>query len=427
MLLPSNVHAERILLGGLLVRADRFGEFRDAVTTDDFSLEAHRTIWRSMVDCYGAGSAIDRVTLANSLLFDGKLDSVGGLSYIVSLDEGMPEVFNLGDYVRIVREKATARRVVLRAQVLIDEVLSGAGDIAEVIARADVALGDLAGALKTEREFFTPADVIEEAGGINAYLQARARSGLQSPWPRFNGCTTGLHPGDLFVLAANTGRGKTTFALNWALHAARAGCGVAVFSLEMARQQLADKTIALAGNFDSYALRRENPADMRHRIAEAVSSTVELPLYIRDCGTSVVALPAMVRRLRARIPIGLVIVDYLQLVKAEGRTRAEEVADVTRSLKNMAMELKIPVMALSQFSRVSSKEDGREPKLTDLKESSEIEQAANLVVFLHSGSTKDMKADAPVDVDVVIAKQRMGATLSLPFEWRRDTGVFTEK
>jgi replicative DNA helicase len=277
-------------------------------------------------------------------------------------------------------------------------------------------------------EFLTPLGVIEDAGGIDAYLRVGTEAGVPLPWPRVQELVGGLQPGDLAILAADTGRGKTAAALNIALHTSERGYGTAIFSLEMSRRQVLNRLMALAGRFNGYLFRSRHRTMMDdHHIAEAAGQLSDLPLWIRDStGCTVSGLIGAIQRLRSKHEVRLIVVDYLQLMSGDGRSRVEQVAGIARGLKNAAMELRIPIIALSQLSRDHSKTKAT-PELHDLKESSEIEQAANLVMFLHGETTYSTIPSELLPIDLIVAKQRDGqARVKVPLLFQADCGHFVE-
>lgn len=423
--LPSNVYAERMVLGSIQLHGERFGEFADVLTVTDFAVEKHQRIWAAFRRLHAAGSTIDRVTVAADLHGRGELEAVDGLAYLASLDDGMPELYNLESYVRIVADKSARRQLIHAAHGLIQRACLGEESTAELL---EAAAGMSRLSADSRHPMQSPLDVIQEAGGIDAFLAEGGATGVQYPVARLTGATGGMQPGDLVIVAAGTGRGKTAFALWCAMHAAKLSVGVAIQSLEMSRRQLINRMLASAGGFNSSILRRGNWSLLdHHSIGVAAADVCDWPIYISDSSSGTVAgLVGAVTRMRAKQPIGLVIVDYLQLMTGPGRSRVEQVGAVARGLKNAAMELNLPIIALSQLSRDHQK-NKTTPELQDLRESGDIEQAANAVLFLHGSTAYDSQPSELLALDLIVAKMRDGAAnYKIPLTFRADCGRFSE-
>lgn len=380
--LPSDVYAERVFLGALLLRPNRVAEFVDEIQPGDFSLAKHGLIWHRMVGLYRDAGSVDRITLAGDLHRRGELESVDGLTYLASLDEGLPEIHHVEAYARLIRD-ASIRRRLIHAGSKLQAMATDPGDGAEtILGRARELIAGIESEASGSGEFRTPFDVIQDAGGIDAYLRHGDASGVPLPWPTAQNMIGGLQPGELAILAGDTGRGKTAAALNMALHAAERQYGVAIFSMEMSRRQVVNRLMALSGRFNSFVFRqRQRSMIVEHDIASAAGLLSEIPLWVRDStGCTVARMVGGIQRLRAKHDVRLVIVDYLQLMSGDGRSRTEVVGGIARGLKNAAVELGLPIVALSQLSRDHSKAK-TVPELHDLRESGDIEQAANLVLF----------------------------------------------
>jgi replicative DNA helicase len=435
---PHNPDAERMVLGSILLdAANQFPGVRDSLDAGDFYAEKHRRIYTAMCDMWDGGQCIDRLTVINTLQERGWLQSCEGISGIASLDEGMPAVVNLGDWVRIVRRDAVLRQAQATCLKVAQQIENHEYDAPELIQQAERALAGFGERLADDAGFQTPLQVIEHCGGINEYLDRTRLKGVMTPWPSLNRMTTGFHAGEMIVLAALTGRGKTAFALNAAIHAAQQGTGVALFSLEMSSRELTDRIMSRLGGFDSQFIRRGAfsrtapvpvSEELKYSIQRAYSEAHELRLYIRDKGnTTVPGVHATVRKLMARAPIGLVIVDYLQLMRGVGRfdSRANEVSSISHELKRAAMDLGVPFLVLSQFNRESAR--GNEPpQLSHLKDSGSIEQDANVVLFLHGDANFRERPAEDCPLTLILEKQRNGPTGRIAMWFRPDCGRFTE-
>lgn len=432
--LPSNLEAERLILAQCLMEPSVIETACDALGAEDFTLEAHRLIWEGLNALNSMGERVDRVMVAEWLMQRKSLEAVGGISYMLDLEDGMPRIPNLEGYVRTLRQKTVKRKAMLKCNDLLTRLGTSDEDAGEIFADAESAINKLTGELSERASFMNPGEVITAAGGIDAYLKSRAEEGIRTPWPKLNRMTAGFRPGNLIVIAAHTGRGKTALALNVAYYAATRGHGVALFSMEMDRPEINDRLLSIAGQFDSRILRRQEhhaqaEADRRKRVRAAIQATEDLPLYVSDrAAVTVQGMLAELRKIKASRKIELVIVDYLQLAKGTGKfgSRAEEVSSVSRGLKAMAMELGVPVIALSQFNRESSK-DGKEPELHDLKESSGIEQDSNMVLMLHFTRMYDISAGVETgDVKCIIRKNRSGPVGWTPLQFHAPSGIFRE-
>ncbi len=416
--LPANVDAERLILGAILTEETAFVQIAGSLEADDFSLEKHRRIFSRMMDLNDRGEKIDRVTLANELMRRGQLESVDGISYLVSLDDGLPRIYNLEGYVRIVKDKATLRRLVFASQSLIDRCMMDQEEPAEILASAEEVLLKL-GDDRERNALANPEEIIQEfEGGISAFLDPSKRiKGVSTGFVKLDEMTGGLHPGELIILAARPSMGKTALALNIAQHVAASPQmrkTVAVFSLEMSKESLLTRMICAAARVDQQKFRAGFlDKQERRRLQKAAMDLTEAPLYIDDtAGISLMEIHAKLRRLKAERDIGLVVVDYLQLMSAAGRfgNRNEEVSYLSRGLKMLAKELNVPMLVLSQLSRAPETRPGEAiPQLSDLRESGSIEQDADLVAFIYRAEYyKKDREDLRGLADLIVGKQRNG-------------------
>lgn len=416
--LPCNLEAERFVLGSVLLDDQTLLQIAGHVEPEDFAIEKHRRIFLRMLDLHARGERIDRVTLANELMRHGQLESVDGLSYLVSLDDGLPQLANLDSYVRIVKSKALLRRIILTSQRIIDRCLAGDDDPESILATAGEEILKL-GESKGGAGLASPGEIIEGYdGGLNAFLDPSKRiRGISTGFLKFDEKTGGLRPGELIVLAARPAMGKTALALNIASHVAcHLKKTVAVFSLEMSKESLLTRLLCAQARVDSQKFRAGflNQQE-RRQLQVAASELVEAPLYIDDApNTNLMDMHAKLRRLRAEKGLALVIVDYLQLMTGRGRfeNRVQEVSSLSRGLKLMAKELETPVLALSQLSRAPETRQGdHRPQLSDLRESGSIEQDADVVAFIFREEVyKPDRTDLRGLAELIIAKQRNGPT-----------------
>jgi replicative DNA helicase len=416
--LPANLDAERFILGSILTDDSTFIQVAGSVDPDDFSLEKHRRIFSRMADLNARGERIDRVTLANELMKHGQLEACDGLGYLVSLDHGLPQIYNLDSYIRIVKDKATLRRIIFSSQKLIDRCFLGEDDPDQILAGAEETLLKL-GESRAQQGLATPGQIIEEyEGGLNAFLDPSKRiKGISTPFTRLNEMTSGFHPGELIILAARPAMGKTAFALNIAHHiAVKMRHTVAVFSLEMSKESLLTRLLCASARVDSQKFRAGFlNHEERRQLAVAASELADAPLFIDDtAGINLMDIHAKLRRLQAEHGLGLVVIDYLQLMQGRGRfeNRVQEVSSLSRGMKLLSKELNCPFLVLSQLSRAPETRQGdHRPQLSDLRESGSIEQDADVVGFIFREEVyKPDREDLKGLAELIVAKQRNGPT-----------------
>lgn len=416
--LPANLDAERFVLGSILLDDSAYVQVAAVLEPDDFSLEKHRRIFRRMGEIHARGERIDRVTVANELMKHNQLESCDGLSYLVSLDDGLPQLYNLDSYVRIVKDKSLLRQMIFASQKVIDRCLLGEEQPSEILAGAEEAFLKL-GESTAREGLVTPGQIIEKFhGGLNAFLDPSQRArGLSTGFVRFDELTGGLHPGELIIIAGRPSMGKTALALNIAQHAAlKLGKTVAIFSLEMSQESLLTRMLCAAARVDSHRFRLGFlDAAERRRLQVAAAELVEAPLYIDDgSSTGLIDMHAKLRRLKTERGLDLVVVDYLQLMSGKGRyeSRVQEVSALSRGLKLLAKELGVPMVVLSQLSRGPETRPGdHRPQLSDLRESGSIEQDADVVAFIYREEVyKPDREDLRGVAELILAKQRNGPT-----------------
>jgi replicative DNA helicase len=422
--LPSNLYAERMVLGSIIVNGNAFVTAASSLAPDDFSLDKHRRIFQRMLDLQNRDEHIDRVTVANELMKRGELESVDGLTYLASLDEGLPEVFHLESYIQIVRDKSLLRQLIFQARETIDRCMLAEDEPVQILSTAENSLLQL-GEARAKASLLSARQVFEqEEGGVNVFLDPSRRvAGTSTGFLKLDEMTGGFRAGELVILAARPAMGKTALALNMAVHIAtnrKNPKAVAVFSLEMSRQSLLTRLICSMARVDQQRFRSGHlDRDEHGRLADAATDLFEAPLYIDDTSsTTLMDINAKLRKLKATIPqpLGLVIVDYLQLMPAPslGRNsnRVQEVGALSRGLKLMSKDLEVPFLVLSQLSRAPEQRIGdHRPQLADLRESGSIEQDADMVAFIfrpevYQRDREDLRGQA----ELLLAKQRNGPT-----------------
>jgi replicative DNA helicase len=421
--LPTNVDAERFVLGSILLDDSFYIQAAGTLEADDFSLEKHRRIFRRMGDLNDRAEKIDRVTVANELMKFGELEACDGLTYLVSLDDGLPHIPNLDSYIRIVKDKAVLRRIIFASQHMMNRCLQGEEAPEEILAGAEETLLKL-GAARVKSGLITPEEILKNYdGGINAFLDPSKRiKGISSGFTKLDEMTGGMHGGDLIIVAGRPSMGKTALALNMAQHVAlKLKQTVAIFSLEMSKESLLTRMVCAAARVDSQRFRAGYlTAEERRKLSHALHELVEAPLYIDDtAGLSLMDMHAKLRRLE-REP-KLVVVDYLQLMSSRGRSenRNQEVSALSRGMKLLAKDMNVPMLVLSQLSRaVETRQDDHRPQLSDLRDSGSIEQDADLVSFVYREEVyKKDREDLRGLAELIVAKQRNGpvGTVKLVF------------
>jgi replicative DNA helicase len=423
--LPTNVDAERFVLGSILLDDTFYIQAAGSLEPEDFSLEKHRRIFRRMGDLHERSEKIDRITVANELMKANELEACDGLSYLVSLDDGLPQLPNVDSYIRIIKDKSTLRRIIVASQHMINRALLDAETPDEILAGAEETLLRL-GEARVKSGLMNADQILSNyEGGINAFLDPSKRiKGLSTGFAKLDEYTGGMHGGDLVIIAARPSMGKTALALNIAQHVAlKLKQTVAVFSLEMSQESLLTRMLCSAARVDSQRFRAGYLSqEERRKLNQALHELVEAPLYIDDTpGVHLMDMHAKLRRLQSERKLGLVIVDYLQLMSGQGRfeNRNQEVSALSRGMKLLAKELNVPMMVLSQLSRaVETRQGDHRPQLSDLRESGSIEQDADVVGFIfreevYQRDREDLRGLA----EFIIAKQRNGpvGTVNLVF------------
>ena len=416
--LPTNVDAERFVLGSILLEDSFYVQAAGSLEGNDFSLEKHRRIFKRMGDIYERGEKIDRITVANELMKFNELESCDGLTYLVSLDDGLPQIPNVDAYIRLVKDKAILRSIIFASQHMINRCMMAEEAPDEILAGAEETLLKL-GEAQVKSGLLNPDEILQNYdGGISAFLDPSKRvKGVSTGFLKLDEYTGGLHGGEMFILAARPSMGKTAFALNIAQHVAlRMKKTVAIFSLEMSKESLLTRMLCAAARVDSQRFRTGYLSqDERRKLNTALQELVEAPLYIDDtAGLHLMDMHAKLRRLKSeqKGELGLVIVDYLQLMSVRGRSenRNQEVSALSRGLKLLSKELNVPMMVLSQLSRaVETRQGDHRPQLSDLRESGSIEQDADVVGFIfreevYNRDREDLRGLA----ELIIAKQRNG-------------------
>lgn len=427
---PQSIESERALLGSLLLKPDAIHDVGDTVRSDSFYAEKHRMIFESMRELSERGEPIDIVTIAERLQGKGQLERVGGRAYIAELATASPSPGNYHHYADLVAKKHVMRSLIDAAYEITETAYDESHDTAQVLDTAEkmiYAIGDKSASHK----FVAISEKIDGAWERIEALSKQDGSirGTPTGFPDLDNLLSGLHPSDLIILAARPSMGKTSLALDIARNTAvRHGTPVGIFSLEMSSEQLIDRMLAAESYVNSWKLRTGGVRDEGDfdRIRDALENLSKAPIYIDDKpANNILAMRAVARRLKREQGIGLIVVDYLQLM-APTNTKTDnvvqQVTEISRSLKQLARELQVPVLALSQLSRAVEQRGGK-PRLSDLRDSGSIEQDADVVMFIHREDKRNPDSDRPNIAEILIEKHRNGPTgsIELYFDEKRAT------
>jgi replicative DNA helicase len=431
--LPQNTEAERSILGAILLDNNALNTAIEKLRPEDFFHEHHRRIYLQMIALGEAQQAIDLVTLTDQLHRRGELEASGGPAYIAQLVDGVPRVANVEHYARIVKEKSLLRGLIHATHAIQRQAMEMEEDADAILDRAESSIFQLAedrvrsglvGVREVVRENFERISQI--------FSEGKRITGLSTGYHQLDNLTSGLQPSELIILAARPSMGKTALALNIAENVAvRGNHPVAIFSLEMSKESLLLRLLSADAQIDSHKFRTGHLSrEDGGKIPISLRRLSEAPLWIDDMGAAtVVEMGAKLRRLKRDKGLALAVVDYLQLVSARGRfgNRNEEVSSITRGLKGLAKELKVPVLVLSQLTRAPERED-RRPQLADLRESGAIEQDADVVIFIHRPNAfkPDELPEERAKTELLIAKQRNGPTDRIHFVFRSTFTRFEE-
>jgi len=431
---PVAVHAEMTILGAMLVEPVAIIDATMLLKTDDFALDSHRKIYSAMLQLAEAGHAVDIVTVTDQLSKRKELDSVGGLPYLASLSEGLPRKLSIESYVRIVRDKSLMRQLLTVCDMGMVEASDQSREAIDVLNQVSSRLTEISEHAVTGGFSDITAIVKESFGSIDAlYEQGREVTGLATHYIEFDRMTSGLQESELIIIAARPSMGKTAWAINIAENAAvRGGKVVAVFSLEMSKASLLRRMLASQALVNSKAIQTGMlMRDDRQKLISGLERLMESKMFIDDTpGITLAEMRAKARRLKQQHgALDLIVIDYLQLMTGSVganqkgfENRTQEVSAISRGLKALAKEMKVPVIALSQLSRSSEQRGGdKKPMLSDLRESGSIEQDADVVCFIHREEYYDREnEDLKGKAEIIIAKQRNGPTGSVNLAYLAD-------
>jgi len=414
---PQHIEAEQSVLGGILIENYAINKVLEILKPDDFYRESHRKIYEALIVLSERDEPADSITLTNELKNSGHLDSVGGVSYVASLIDLVPTAANIEYYAKIVKEKAILRKLIQTSTEIITQSYEDRGDVEGFLDEAERAIFDIS-ENRVRPSFYPIKDVVKGSFKIleRLYEKKELVTGVPSGFKDLDRMTAGFQPSDLIIVAGRPSMGKTAFCLNVAQYAAiEKKNPVAIFSLEMSKEQLVIRMLCSEAHVEGTKLRSGFLSESDWpRLTIAAGNLSDAPIYIDDTAAlSVLELRAKARRLKTeRGGLGMLIVDYLQLMK--GRTRVEsrqqEISEISRSLKALAKELNIPVIAVSQLSRKTEERTGNRPQLSDLRESGAIEQDADLILFIYRDEVYNRSEENPNrgKAEIIIGKQRNG-------------------
>ncbi len=422
---PANPEAEQSVLGAILVRPEVMDRVADLLTPKDFYRQAHSRIYQAILDLYNRHEPVDLVSVTALLKERGHLEGVGGPVFLAGLSEQVGFAANADYYARLVHDKAVLRRLLDCSQEIAGACLAPVENVDEFLDWAEHQVFQIA-ETKVRQGFQPLGSLVEkEIATLEAiwHREAGRITGVPSGFKDLDNLTAGFQKSDLIIIAARPSMGKTALALNIAFHAAyEAQVPVAFFSLEMSKEQLVRRLLSSEGHIDASNLRRAFLTDAEWRgIQEAAGKLMDAPIYIDDTpAATVLEIRGKSRRLKAEGKLGLVVVDYLQLMRGRGNapSREQEISEISRSLKALAKELAVPVMALSQLSRKTEEREKKRPQLADLRESGAIEQDADVVIFIYRDEVYREDSPDKGTAEVTIGKQRNGPTGKLKLAFR---------
>jgi len=413
---PQNIEAEQSVLGGILIENGAINKVMEILTVDDFYRDSHQRIFNALVDLSERDEPADLITLTNELRKSNQLDSIGGASYLASLIDSVPTAANIEYYAKIVKEKAILRKLIETSTDIITQSYEDRGDVESFLDEAERAIFEIS-EKRVKPSFYSIRDIVKESFKTLERLFEKKElvTGVPSGFKELDRLTAGFHASDLIIVAGRPSMGKTALCLNLAQYAAiEKRIPVAIFSLEMSKEQLVIRMLCSEAQVEGTRLRTGFLTESDWpKLTLAAGNLSDAPIFIDDSAAiSVLELRAKSRRLKGDYGLGMLIIDYLQLMK--GRTRVEsrqqEISEISRSLKALAKELNIPVIAVSQLSRKTEERQGMRPQLSDLRESGAIEQDADLILFLYRDEVYNRSEDNPNKgkAEVIIGKQRNG-------------------
>ena len=421
---PHDTEAEQAVLGSMLTDQDAVIEAIEILKPEDFYREDNKYIYDAILNLYNRGEPVDIITVKSELISMGKFEIIGGFEYLGILPDKVPLVANAQRYIKIVEEKSLLRQLIKASNELIDLGYAQNEDIEIVMDQAEKKIFNIMQG-KNQKGYSPIRDVLIESFAEieKLYNQKEPITGVPTGFADLDYKTAGLHNSDLVLVAARPAMGKSAFALNIAANAAvHAKVPVVIFNLEMSKAQLVNRILCSEAMVDSNKIRTGKiEEDDWVKLATALGPLSEAPIYIDDtAGISIAEIRARCRKLKLEKNIGLIVIDYLQLIQGSGKrnaSREQEISEISRSLKILAKELDIPVIALSQLSRAAEQRQDHRPMLSDLRESGAIEQDADIVMFLYRDDYYNPDTEKKNIAEVILAKHRAGSTGTVELLW----------
>ncbi|HOQ37957.1 MAG TPA: replicative DNA helicase [Acetivibrio sp.] len=421
---PQNIEAEQSVLGAILLDKEVLSNVTEIISAQDFYRDDHREIFEAIVDLYDRAEPIDLITVSEQLKMRGSLDSVGGIEYLTNLANMVPTTANAKHYAKIVEEKSILRRLIRASSEIVKMGYEASEEVSYVLDKAEKSIFDVL--QKRNNQGFSPIKEVlidtfnrlEELYNNKGYI-----TGIATGFTDLDYKTAGLQNSDLILIAARPAMGKTSFVLNIAQYAAIHGkVPVAIFSLEMSKEQLVNRILCSEAMVDSQKIRTGKLEDSDwQKVARALGPLSEAPIYIDDTpGTTAMEIRAKCRKLKIEKNLGLIVIDYLQLMQGRAKgseSRQQEISEISRSLKILAKEINVPVLTLSQLSRAPEQRTDHRPVLSDLRESGAIEQDADIVMFLYRDDYYNPDTEKKNIAEVIIAKHRNGSTGTVELAW----------
>ena len=421
---PHDIDAEQAVIGSMLTDKDAVVEAVEILKEDDFYRQDNKTIYEAILNLYNRAEPIDIITVKSELTSLGKLEAVGGLEYLAILPDKVPTTANVERYIKIVEEKSILRRLIKASNELIDLGYAESEDIDSIMNQAEKKVFEISQG-KNQKGYTPIKDILVESFAEleKLYNQKEPITGIPTGFADLDYKTAGLHNSDLVLIAARPAMGKSAFALNLATNAAvQSNVPVVIFNLEMSKSQLVSRILCSEAMVDSNKVRTGKiEEDDWIKLATALGPLSEAPIYIDDTpGITVTEIRAKCRKLKMEKNLGLIVIDYLQLIQGSGKrnsSREQEISEISRSLKILAKELDVPVIALSQLSRAAEQRADHRPMLSDLRESGAIEQDADIVMFLYRDDYYNPDSEKKNIAEVIMAKHRAGSTGTVELLW----------
>lgn len=421
---PNDVIAEQAVLGSMLTDKDAVVASIEILKPDDFYREDNKEIFSSMLELYNLGKPIDMITVKDQLTLRATLEKVGSIGYLATLIDSVPTTSNIENYVKIVEEKSVLRKLIKTANDIIKLGYEGSEEVDTVIEQTEKKIFDLV-QNRNSRGYASIKEVlISSFDELEKKFQNKTKiSGIESGFIDLDSKTSGLNPSDLIIIAARPAMGKSAFCLNIANFVAQhKKIPVMIFNLEMSKEQVVNRILCSESEVDSTKFRNADLSSQDWlKLGQASGRLSEAPIYIDDTpGLSSAELRAKCRKAKLEKGIGLIIIDYLQLMesKTKSSSRQQEVSEISRSLKILAKELNVPVIALSQLSRATESRTDHRPMLSDLRESGSIEQDADIVMFIHREDYYEKETEKQNIAEIIIAKNRSGSTGTVQLAWQ---------